>query len=134
VDDRFYENHEHHALSSEQNNTLRLKCIQRGHVGNTQGGGGKDGKGGGKSSHAHNIKSIQHTSDALDTKFDKFNLPDDDDDDMLEDEDGADVSNHSNQALTCQTKKRGGVRFKPLSSYSAPGICWPSERSEQIGP
>jgi hypothetical protein len=41
-------------------------------------------------------------------KFDKFNLPNDDDDESLEEWEG--TSNHSNAALTHQSKKknRGG--------------------------
>jgi hypothetical protein len=43
VADRFNENQEYLALSSDQNNTLRLKRVKRGHVGNTQGGGNTNG-------------------------------------------------------------------------------------------
>jgi hypothetical protein len=41
--------HEYHALTPDQKNTLRLKRLKRGHVGNGQGGGGnRNGKGHGK--------------------------------------------------------------------------------------
>jgi hypothetical protein len=33
VDDRFFEKHEHNALTPDQKNTLRLKRLKRGHVG-----------------------------------------------------------------------------------------------------
>jgi hypothetical protein len=34
VDDRLFEKHEYHALTPEQNNTLCLKRLNSGHVGN----------------------------------------------------------------------------------------------------
>jgi hypothetical protein len=33
VDDRFFDNNEYNALTSDQKNTLRLKSLKRGHVG-----------------------------------------------------------------------------------------------------
>jgi hypothetical protein len=41
VDDRFFEKHEYHALTPKKKNTLRLKRLKRGHVGNGHGGGGQ---------------------------------------------------------------------------------------------
>jgi hypothetical protein len=105
VDNRLYDKYKYHALSSEQNNTLRLKSVKGVHVGKTQGSVGKVG---GKSIHAQNIKSMERTRAVLGANFDKFNLPDDDDDETSEDKDGYDASNCSNQALTRNTKKRGG--------------------------
>jgi hypothetical protein len=39
VDDCFFEKHEYHDLTPEKKNTLRLKRIKRGRVGNGEGGG-----------------------------------------------------------------------------------------------
>jgi hypothetical protein len=39
ADDRFFKKHEYNALTPAQNNSLRLKRLKRGHVGNGQGGG-----------------------------------------------------------------------------------------------
>jgi hypothetical protein len=76
---RFFEKHEYHTITPEQNNTLCLKRLNRGHVGNGHGGGGNgNGQGNGK---GPTIKSLNHSMAALATKFDKFNLPNDDDDD-----------------------------------------------------
>jgi hypothetical protein len=44
VYDRFFEKHEYRALTPEQNNTLRLKRLKRGHVGNGNGAGKINGK------------------------------------------------------------------------------------------
>jgi hypothetical protein len=107
VADRFYEKHEYHALSSEQNNNIRLKRVKRGHVGKAQCGGGRDGKGGGKGSHTVTIKSMHRTISELGAKYGNFNIPDDDYDDLSEDEEGAGASNSSNQAWTRQIKKKG---------------------------
>jgi hypothetical protein len=61
--------------------------VKRGRVGNAQGGGDNHGgMGGGKGSHTATIKSIQHTTAALSTKFDIFIIPDDDSDDSSEEE------------------------------------------------
>jgi hypothetical protein len=98
VDNRFFEKHEYHALTPEHNNTLRLKRLKSGHVGNGHGGGDNgNGKGNGK---GPTLKSLNRSIAALATKFDKFNLTnDDDDDESSEEEEG--TSNHSNTAMTC---------------------------------
>jgi arginyl-tRNA synthetase len=70
VDDRCYNKHEYHTLSSEQKNNLCIKRIKRGHVGNAQGGGGHR-------VHDVTINSIQSTIAELGAKFDKFNISDD---------------------------------------------------------
>jgi hypothetical protein len=75
----FFEKHEYHAITPEQNNTLHFKHLKRGHGGNDHGGSGNGtGKGNGK---GPTIKSLTCSITALATKFDKFSLPDDDDDD-----------------------------------------------------
>jgi hypothetical protein len=100
VDDRFFEKHEYHALTPDQKNTLRLKRLNPGHVGNGHGGNGNGyGKCKGK---GPTIKSLTRFITALDTKFDKFSLPDDDE--SSEEEEG--TSNRSNAALTRQSKKK----------------------------
>jgi hypothetical protein len=49
VDDIFFEKHEYNALTSDQNNTIRLNCIKRGHVGKSHSGtGNNNGKKNGK--------------------------------------------------------------------------------------
>jgi hypothetical protein len=59
VDDHLFDKHEYHALTSEQNNTLRIKRLKRGHVGNGQGGGGdNNGKGGCKGPRAVSLKHM----------------------------------------------------------------------------
>jgi hypothetical protein len=86
VDDRFFEKHECHALTPDQKNTLRLKRLKRGHVGNGHGGNGNGtgtGKGNGKGPMP---KSLTRSIAALATKFEKFSLPDDDDDESSEEE------------------------------------------------
>jgi hypothetical protein len=51
------------------------------------------------------LQSLTRSIAALATKFDTFNLPNDDDyDQSLEEEEGS--SNHSNVALTRQSKKK----------------------------
>jgi hypothetical protein len=104
VDDRFFEKHEYHYLTPDQNNALRLKRLKRGHVekfhsGNGNGTGKNIGKG-------RTIKSLTRSITALSTKIDKFSLPeyDDDEDESSDDEDG--TSNRSNAALTRQSKKK----------------------------
>jgi hypothetical protein len=52
------------------------------------------------------IKSMQRTIVRIGAKFDKFKIPEDDDDDISEDDD---ASNRSNQSLTRQSNKRGGL-------------------------
>jgi hypothetical protein len=79
VDGRFFEKHEYHALTPAEKNTLHLKRLKRGHVGNGHGGNGNvTGKGNRK---GPTIKSLARSIAALATKFDKFSLPDDDYDD-----------------------------------------------------
>jgi hypothetical protein len=97
VDGRFFDKHEYHALTPDQKNTLRLKRLKRGHVGNGHGGNGKgNGKG-------PMLKSLTRSIAGLATKFDKFNLPDDDDE-SSEEEEG--ISNRSNADLNRQRKKK----------------------------
>jgi hypothetical protein len=97
VDDRFFEKHEYHDITPEQNNTLRLKCLTRGHVGNGIGTGKINSKG-------PTIKSLTRSMAALATKFERFSLPDDDDDESSEEEKG--TYNRSNAAMTHQSKKK----------------------------
>jgi hypothetical protein len=104
VDYRFFEKHDYHDLKPEKNNTLRLKSLKRGHVGNGHGGNGNgNGKSNGK---GPTIKSLTRSITALITNIDKFGLPDDDE----SSEEEEDTSNRSNAALTRQSKKkkRGG--------------------------
>jgi hypothetical protein len=63
IGDRFFEKHDYHALTPDQKNTLRLKRLKRGHVGNGHGGGGGgNGNGNGKG----NIKNpLSNHSTAL---------------------------------------------------------------------
>jgi hypothetical protein len=76
VDDMFFENHEYHDLTPKQKNTLRLKRLKRGHVGNCHvGNGNGNGKGNGK---GHTIKLLTPSISALAARFDKLSLPDDD--------------------------------------------------------
>jgi hypothetical protein len=123
-------------LSYEKNNNHHIKHVKRSHVGKAQGGGGGDGddddgggggggggtggggtgggggstgtggKGIGKRSSANTINYMQRNIAKLSTKIDQLHLPDDDDE-ILEDEDGDGAHSHSNQALTHQTKKKG---------------------------
>jgi hypothetical protein len=83
-------------------------------VDEAHGGGGNDGKGDGKSSHAMTSKSMQHTSAVLGVIFDKFNIPDDDSEDSTKDEEGVGVSNRSNQTSNGQSKKNG-KRYRELN-------------------
>jgi hypothetical protein len=50
VDDRFFEKHEYHALTPDQNNTVRLKRLKRGNVGKGHTG---NSNGNGKSNDIH---------------------------------------------------------------------------------
>jgi hypothetical protein len=94
-DDRFFEKHEYHALNPEHKNTLCLKHLKLGHVGNVYGVNGK----------GPTLKSLNRSIAALATKFDKFNLPNDDDDnESSEEEEG--TCNRSNAARNCQRKKK----------------------------
>jgi hypothetical protein len=102
MDDRFFEKHEYHALTTDQNNTLRLKRLKRGHIGNVH---TRNGNGNGKNSgKGPMIKSLTRSIASMTTKFDKFNLPDDDDDEYSKEVEG--TSKHSNEALTRQSKKK----------------------------
>jgi hypothetical protein len=115
VDDRFFEKHEYHALIPDQKNTISLKRLERGHVGEGHTGNGNgNGKSSGKGA---TIKSLTRSIAALSTKIDKFSLHDDDDyDDNYEDDEDEDedessdedegTSNRSNVALTRQSKKK----------------------------
>jgi hypothetical protein len=104
VDDRFFDKHEYNALTPDQNNTLRLKRLKRGHVGKCHtGDGNNNGKNNGK---AVTIKSLTRSIGALSTKIDKFSSPDynEDEDESSDEEEG--TSNRSNSALTRQKKKK----------------------------
>jgi hypothetical protein len=107
VDDRFFEKHEYNDLNPDQKNTLRLKCLKRGHVGkgHTDNGNG-NGKNGGKGA---NIKSLTRSIAALIIRIDKFSLPEDDDEEDESSDEEEWTSNRSNAALTSQIKnnKRG---------------------------
>jgi hypothetical protein len=98
VDDRFFEKHAYNALAPDQKNTLRLKCLKRGHVVKSHTGAGKNnGKNNGK---GVTINSLTRSIAALSTKIDKFSLPDDNEyeDESSDEEEG--TSNRSNAALT----------------------------------
>jgi hypothetical protein len=104
VDDRFFEKHEYNALTPDQKNTIRLKRLKCGHVGNIHtGAGNNNGKNNGK---GVTIKSLTRSIAALSTKIDKFSLPDgeEDEDESSDEEEG--TSNRSNVALTRQSKKK----------------------------
>jgi hypothetical protein len=104
VDDRFFEKHEYNALTPDQNNTLMLKRLKRGHVGKSHtGDGNNNGKNNGK---AVTIKSLTRSIAALSTNIDKFSLPDDNEyeDESSDEEEG--TYNRSNAALTRQSKKK----------------------------
>jgi hypothetical protein len=104
VDDRFFEKHDYNALTPDQKNTLRLKCLKRGHVGKSH--TGDDNNNGNNNGKAVTIKSLTRSIAALSTKIDKFSLPDDseDEDESSDEEEG--TSNRSNAALTLQIKKK----------------------------
>jgi hypothetical protein len=111
VGDRFFEKHEYHALTPDQNNKLSLKRHKRGNVVKSHTGHGHTGNGNsnGKTiGKGPTIKYLANSIAALITKIDKFSLPDDDDDDEKEEysdeEEG--TSNHFNTALTRQSKKK----------------------------
>jgi hypothetical protein len=103
VDDRFFEKNEYNALTPDQKNTLRLKRLKRGHVGNSHtGAGNNNGKNNGKGT---TIKSLTRSKAALSTKIDKFSLPDDDEDEEESSYEEEGTPNRSNAALTRQHKK-----------------------------
>jgi hypothetical protein len=104
ADDRFFEKHEYNALTPDQNNSIRLKHLNRGHVGKIHTGtGNKNGKNNGKGA---TIKSLTRSIAALSTKIDKFSFPeeDDDEDESSDEEEGN--SNRYNADLTLQRKKK----------------------------
>jgi hypothetical protein len=104
VDDRLFEKHEHTSLTPDQNNTLRLRRLKRGNIGNSQtGAGNKNGKNNGK---AITIKSLTRSIAALSTKIDRFSLPDDNEDEDESSYEKEGTSNLSNAALTRQIKKK----------------------------
>jgi hypothetical protein len=78
VDDRLFEKHEYNALTPDHNNTLRLKCLKRGHVGKRHTGAGNNN--GNNNWKGVTIKSLTRSIAALSTKIDKFSLPDDNED------------------------------------------------------
>jgi hypothetical protein len=72
VYDMFFEKHECHALTPDQNNTIRLKCFKSGHV----------EKAILEMAMAMERTAVRdpHSNLSPATKIDKFSLPDDDDD------------------------------------------------------
>jgi hypothetical protein len=106
VDDRFFEKHEYKAFTPEHNNTLRLRRLKCGNVGNGHGGGGNGNGKGNNNDKGPTLKSLNRSNAALATKFDKFNFPNDDDDDDEYSEEYEVNSNRSNVALTLQSKKK----------------------------
>jgi hypothetical protein len=67
VNDRFFEKHEYNALTPDQNNTLRLKRIKRGHVGK---GNTVNGNSNGRNNRkGATIKSLTRFITALSTKM-----------------------------------------------------------------
>jgi hypothetical protein len=82
---------------------LRLKRLKSGHAGNGHTGNGNgNGKNIGK---GDTIKSLTRSIAALNTKIDKFSLPEDDDDEDESSNEEEGTSDPSNAALTCQSKK-----------------------------
>jgi hypothetical protein len=104
VADRFFDKHEYHTLTPEQNNNLHLKRLKRGHVGNGQ--SSRDGKSHPKGSQSSTIKQLQRTISVLSSRFDKLGVPSEDED-KCESEEETESPNRSNSALTRQTKKKG---------------------------
>jgi hypothetical protein len=99
VDDRFFEKHEYHALTPDHKNTLKLKRLKSGHVGKGHtGNGNSNGNNSGKGA---TIKSLTRSIAALSTKID---LPDDDEDESSDEEEG--TYNLFNAALTLQSNKK----------------------------
>jgi hypothetical protein len=104
VDGRFFEKHEYNALTPDQKKTLRLKRLNRGHVGKSHTGvGNNNGKNNGK---AVPIMSLTRSIAALSTKIDKFSLPDDNEDEDESSDEEKGTSNRSNAALNRQIKKK----------------------------
>jgi hypothetical protein len=107
VDDPFFDKHEYHALTPERKNTLRLKRLTRGNVGDGH-GGSVNGNGKGNSK-GPTLKSLNCSIAVLAAKFDKINFPnnnDDDDDDDASSEEDEGTSKLSNAALICQSTKK----------------------------
>jgi hypothetical protein len=103
VDDHFFEKHEYHVITPKQNNTLCLKRLKRVHVWN--GHSGSDNGNGKGNDKGPTLKSLNRSIAELARKFDKFNLPNNgDDDESFEEEEG--TSKRSNAALTRQIKKK----------------------------
>jgi hypothetical protein len=116
VGDRFFDKHEYHDCTPEQNNTLCLKRLKRRHVGNGHGGNNNGtGKGDGK---GPTLKSLTCSITELATKFDKCILPDVDYDESAEEDEG--TSNRSNAAMTRQHKnqRHGGNWKANLSAFT----------------
>ena len=106
VDDRFFEKHEYEQLTGDQKNTLRLKRLKRGHVGNGQGNkgnGNASGKGNGNYE-SKAFKSMARSIAALNSKFEQFTIPEEDEESAEEE---VETSNRTNSGLTRQTKKKG---------------------------
>jgi hypothetical protein len=104
VDYRFFKKHEYNALTPDQNKTLRLKRLKRGHVGKSHTGtGNNNGKKNGK---GETTKSLTRSIAALSTKIDKFSLPDEDDDEDESSDEEEGTSNLSNAALNLQNNKK----------------------------
>jgi hypothetical protein len=102
VDDRYFEKHEYNALTPDQKNTLMLNRIRRGNVGKSHTGAGNNkDKNNGK---GVTIKSLTRSIAALSTRIDKFSLPNDNEDESSDEEEG--TYNISNALLTRQSKKK----------------------------
>jgi hypothetical protein len=113
VDDRFFEKHEYHALTPDQNNTIRLK---RGHVGKGHTGTGNDNrKNSGKGA---TIKSLTSSIAALSTNIDKFSLPDDDDEEYESSDEEEGTSNLYYNSATITMSSCYFVVIAPSSSSS----------------
>ena len=79
--------------------------MKRGHVGNGQGSKGNgNGKGNGRNNQAKAFKSMARSIAALNSKFEQFSIPEEDED---ESEEEGETSNRNNSGLTRQTKKKG---------------------------
>jgi hypothetical protein len=104
VDDRFFEKHAYNALTPDQKNTLRIKRLKRGHVGNSHTGAGNNNGNGNRK--AVTIKSLTRSIVALSTKINKFSFPDDNEDEEESSDEEEGTSNRSNAALTRQNKKK----------------------------
>jgi hypothetical protein len=92
VDDRFFEKHEQNALTPDQNNTLMLKRLNRGHVGKSNTGTGNNNvnNNGNNNVKGATLKSLTRSIAAHEDEY-------------SDEEEG--TSNCSNAALTLQIKK-----------------------------